>query len=63
MSTQQRPPSGIDRRILALAVPSLGALVAEPAFVLADSVIVGRLGTEPLAGLTVASTILMTVVG
>lgn len=57
------PPPGIDRRILALALPSLGALVAEPAFVLADSVIVGRLGTEPLAGLTIASTLLMTVVG
>jgi len=53
----------IDRRILSLAVPSLGALVAEPAFVLADSAIVGRLGTTPLAGLTVASTVLMTVVG
>ena len=46
-----------------LAVPSLGALVAEPAFVLADSAIVGRLGTAPLAGLTIASTLLMTVVG
>lgn len=56
-------PPGLDRRILALALPSLGALVAEPAFVLADSVIVGRLGTAPLAGLTVASTLLMTVVG
>src|SRR5690606_41111261 len=47
----------------ALPISSLGALVAEPAFVLADSVIVGRLGTAPLAGLTVASTLLMTVVG
>lgn len=56
-------PAGVDRRILALAVPSLGALAAEPAFVLADSAIVGRLGTEPLAGLTIASTLLMTVVG
>ena len=56
-------PPGLDRRILALAVPSLGALVAEPAFVLADSAIVGRLGTAPLAGLTIASTLLMTVVG
>lgn len=53
----------LDRRILALAVPSLGALVAEPTFILADSAIVGRLGTAPLAGLTIASTLLMTVVG
>ena len=63
MSPRATPPPGLDRRILALAVPSLGALVAEPAFVLADSAIVGRLGTAPLAGLTIASTLLMTVVG
>ena len=63
MNAPSALPPGLDRRILALAVPSLGALVAEPAFVLADSVIVGRLGTEPLAGLTIASTLLMTVVG
>jgi len=34
-----------DREILRLALPSLGALVAEPLFLLADSAIVGRLGT------------------
>ena len=63
VSSRTPPSPGIDRRILTLALPSLGALVAEPAFVLADSVIVGRLGTAPLAGLTIASTLLMTVVG
>jgi putative MATE family efflux protein len=52
-----------DRRILALAVPALGALVAEPLFVLVDSAVVGRLGTAPLAGLGLASTVLVTVVG
>lgn len=55
--------SVIDRQILALAVPALGALVAEPLFVLADSAIVGHLGTAQLAGLSLASTILVTVVG
>src|SRR3954469_24702651 len=48
-----------DRRgVLALAVPALGALVAEPLFLLADSAIVGRLGTVPLAGLGIAGGLL-----
>jgi putative MATE family efflux protein len=54
---------GYDRQILALAIPSLGALIAEPLFILIDSAIVGRLGTPELAGLSVASTLLMTIVG
>lgn len=53
----------IDRSILRLAVPALGALVAEPLFVLADTAIVGRLGTSALAALSIASTVLLTVVG
>lgn len=60
---QSRPTSGVDRQILALAVPALGALVAEPLFVLVDSAVVGHLGTPQLAGLSIASTILLTVVG
>ncbi len=56
-------PSTVDRQILALAVPALGALVAEPLFVLVDSAVVGRLGTTELAGLSLASTLLVTVVG
>jgi putative MATE family efflux protein len=51
-----------DRKILALAVPALGALVAEPLFLLADSAIVGRLGTTDLAGLGLAGAILSTAV-
>ncbi|HYJ75506.1 MAG TPA: MATE family efflux transporter, partial [Kineosporiaceae bacterium] len=48
-----------DRRaVLALAVPALGALVAEPLFLLADSAIVGRLGTVPLAALGIAGGLL-----
>ena len=50
------------RAILALAVPALGALVAEPLFLLADSAIVGRLGTVPLAGLGIAGALLAAVV-
>lgn len=53
----------MDRDILRLAVPSLGALVAEPLFVMADSAFVARVSTTALAGLGIASTVLMTVVG
>ena len=52
-----------DAEILRLAVPAFGALVAEPLFLFADSVIVGRLGTTPLGGLGVASQALTALVG
>ena len=61
MSTLLRRP--VDREILRLAVPALGALVAEPIFLLADSAMVGHLGVEPLAGLGIASAVLQTIVG
>ncbi|OWA11223.1 MATE family efflux transporter [Streptomyces sp. CS227] len=51
-----------DREIVALAVPAFGALVAEPLFVMADSAIIGHLGTAQLAGLAVASALLTTAV-
>ncbi|MGW3442117.1 MATE family efflux transporter [Streptomyces sp. NPDC001076] len=53
---------GHDREIVALAVPAFGALVAEPLFVMADSAIVGHLGTAQLAGLGIASALLTTAV-
>ena len=49
-----------DRTIARLAVPALGALVAEPLYILADTAVVGHLGTPQLGGLAVASTILLT---
>ena len=51
-----------DRRILALALPALGTLAAEPLYRLVDTAIVGRLGTDQLAGLAVAITLLALVV-
>ncbi|BBC34667.1 MATE family efflux transporter [Streptomyces graminofaciens] len=51
-----------DREIVALAVPAFGALVAEPLFLLADTAIVGHLGTAQLAGLGIASALLATAV-
>ncbi len=52
----------ISRQILSLALPALGALIAEPIFILIDSAMVGHLGTAPLGGLGVASSIVQTVV-
>ena len=49
-----------DRRIFALAVPALGALAAEPLYVLVDTAIVGHLGTPQLAALAIAATVLTT---
>lgn len=43
-------------------MPAFGALVAEPAFLLADSAIVGHLGTTELAGLGIAGAALSTLV-
>jgi MATE family, multidrug efflux pump len=51
-----------DRRIVALAVPALGALAVEPLYVLVDTAIVGRLGTAQLGGLALSATVLSLVV-
>jgi putative MATE family efflux protein len=53
-----RHPS--DREILRLAIPALGALAAEPLYILTDTAVVGHLGTPQLGGLAVAGTILTT---
>lgn len=53
----------VDRTLFALAVPAFFALVSEPLMLLADTAIVGHLGTTPLAGLAVAATVLNTLVG
>src|ERR1700761_6071684 len=47
-----------DRRIAALALPALGALAAEPLYVLVDTAIVGHLGVRPLAALALAGALL-----
>lgn len=53
----------INRRILALALPAFAALVAQPLFLLADTAIVARLGTVPLAGLGAGATVTSTLTG
>ena len=51
-----------DRRIVGLAIPALGTLAAEPLYRIVDTAIVGRLGTDQLAGLAIAVTLLTLVV-
>ena len=50
--------SEYDGEILKLAVPALGALAAEPLYVLVDTAIVGHLGRPQLAALGIAATVL-----
>jgi putative MATE family efflux protein len=50
--------SSHDREIVRLAIPALGALAAEPLYVLADTAIVGHLGRPQIAALGLAGTVL-----
>lgn len=51
------------RKLLVLAVPTLGQLIAEPLFIMVDTAIVGHVSTQSLAGLSLGSTIVLTAVG
>lgn len=53
----------VNRQILTLAIPTFGQLIAEPAFILIDTAIVGHIDDAALAGLSVGSTIILTTVG
>ena len=57
-----RTTASVDREILRLAIPALGALAAEPLYLLVDTAIVGHLGTRELAALALAGSILAAVV-
>jgi putative MATE family efflux protein len=66
-STPTRSPRSLqrgrhDREILTLTLPAFGALIAEPLFLMADSAIVGHLGTAQLAGLGISAALLTTLV-
>ncbi len=54
---------GYDRQIFALALPALGALIAEPIFLATDTAMVGHLGPDALAGLAIAGSLLQTMIG
>ena len=57
------PGQTLNRDILRLAVPALGALIAEPLFLIVDAAMVGHLGVTQLAALGIASAVLQTIVG
>jgi putative MATE family efflux protein len=59
------PPStrALDREIFALAIPAFATLVSEPLLLLADSAIIGHLGTSQLAGLGIAANVLGVLTG
>jgi putative MATE family efflux protein len=54
--------SPYDGEIVRLALPALGALAAEPLYLLVDTAIVGHLGTPQLAALALAATVLSNLV-
>jgi MATE family, multidrug efflux pump len=54
--------SSYDAEIVRLALPALGALAAEPLYLLVDTAIVGHLGTPQLAALALAATVLSNLV-
>ncbi len=51
------PPVAGTRGIVALALPALGVLAAEPLYLLFDTAVVGRLGALALAGLAIGGLI------
>jgi len=53
----------VDRQIFRVAVPAFFALITEPLMLLADTAIIGHLGTPELGGLAAASVALGTAVG
>jgi putative MATE family efflux protein len=63
MALRSTSTRALDREIGRLALPALGALVAEPLFLLTDTALVGHLGAVPLAGLGLAGTVLHTTIG
>lgn len=58
-----RSLTNVNKDILHIALPALGALIAEPLFILTDSAFIGRVGKTELAGLSLAANILTTIVG
>ena len=53
----------IAKQLALLAIPTFGQLIAEPAFILIDTAIVGHVGDAALAGLSLGSTVILTAVG
>lgn len=59
----QNDTLSIHKKLALLAIPTFGQLIAEPAFVLIDTAIVGHVSDSALAGLSLGSTVVLTAVG
>ncbi|MGB6575741.1 MAG: MATE family efflux transporter, partial [Trebonia sp.] len=58
MTAHREAHRELDRRILALGLPALGAIAAEPLYNLVDTAIVGHLGRQQLDALAIATSVL-----
>lgn len=56
-------PRRVRKQVLKLALPALGTLIAQPLLTLIDTIMIGHLGSNQLAGVTIATTVLTTFVG
>ncbi|MDO5499068.1 MAG: MATE family efflux transporter [Propionibacteriaceae bacterium] len=63
MSEPTPRPADHRREVLALAIPAFATLVSEPLLLMADSAIIGHLGTTQLAGLGIAGNIVAVLAG
>ncbi|WP_392507619.1 MATE family efflux transporter [Naumannella halotolerans] len=61
----ENPPRSrsVGRDLLALGLPAFATLISEPLMLLADSAMIGHVGTTELAGLGLAGSVLTTIVG
>ena len=55
--------ASVNKKLLLLALPTFGQLIAEPTFVLIDTAIVGHVSDSALAGLSLGSSVVLTAVG
>lgn len=62
-SSVQNDTLSIHKKLALLAIPTFGQLIAEPAFVLIDTAIVGHVSDSALVGLSLGSTVVLTAVG
>jgi putative MATE family efflux protein len=53
-------PRSVDRRIVALALPAVLTIAADPLYDLTDTAILGHIGTDALAGAALAAVVLAT---
>lgn len=57
------PGRGLTREIVGLALPAFATLIAQPLLLMADAAMVARLGTDELAGLGLATSVLGVIIG